>query len=199
MKTVKYFGCNISSYLSWNTHINLITKKANNTLGFIRRNTFSCPSSVKEKCYKSLVRPQVEYSSTVWDPFTQANENKIEQIQRRAARYVTGDYRRTSSVTSMLQQLSWDSSKQRRQYAKVTMMYRIVHQLIAIPVVPHLVIPAVTYTRGHSWRYMVPPSRLQLHKGSFFPSTIRLWNSLPSNTVAAANIETFRSRLLSIP
>ena len=37
------------------------------------------------------------------------DKNKLESIQRRAARWVFSNYRRTSSVSSMLQQLSWPS------------------------------------------------------------------------------------------
>ena len=37
-------------------------------LGFLRRNLFSCPQDVKEAAYKSLMRPIIEYGSSVWDP-----------------------------------------------------------------------------------------------------------------------------------
>jgi len=195
VETAKYLGINISSDLSWNKHIDVITRKANNTLGFLRRNTYSCPPHVKESCYKTLVRPIVENASTVWDPFTQNNIDKLEQVQRRAARYVTGDHRRTSSVTSMLQNLQWASLQQRRHNAKVVMMYRIVYNLIQIPSQPYLFLQPMTRTRGHIQRYLVPHSRLILHQGSFFPSTIRLWNRLDASVVAANSIEDFKSRL----
>ena len=42
--------------------------KANRSLGFLRRNLSSCPEGVKEAAYKALVRPHVEYASSVWDP-----------------------------------------------------------------------------------------------------------------------------------
>ena len=38
VSSAKYLGVDISSDLSWDTHINRISKKANNTLGFLRRN-----------------------------------------------------------------------------------------------------------------------------------------------------------------
>jgi hypothetical protein len=195
VKTAKYLGANISSDLSWNNHINITCRKANNTLSFLRRNTFNCSPKVKEMCYKSLVRPIIEYSSTVWDPFTRCNINKLEQVQRRAARYVFGDYRRTSSVTTMLNQLHWESLQQRRHNAKVITMYRIIHQLIAIPVEPYLVRTNICLLRGHSMEFQVPHSRILVHQASFFPSTIRLWNSLPDTVVAADTIEGFKSRL----
>ena len=51
----------------------------------------------------------MEYAATVWDPHTTENIKKVEAVQRRAARFVTGDYRYTSSVTAMTESLSWEN------------------------------------------------------------------------------------------
>jgi uncharacterized protein (UPF0305 family) len=48
-------------------------------------------------------------------PHTKDAINKIEMVQRRAARYVTNRYRNTSSVTSMLGDLEWDTLEIRRK------------------------------------------------------------------------------------
>ena len=83
----RYLGISISKDLSWNTHISQITSKASRTLGFVKRNVRTKNQSVKELAYKTLVRPQVEYASTVWSPCTKQNIQKIEMVQRRAARW----------------------------------------------------------------------------------------------------------------
>ena len=89
----KYLGVTISKNLSWNNHLNIITKKANSTLAFLRRNIRNCPQRAKTQAYNTLVRPSLEYAYHVWDPHTgtQANINKVESIQRRAARFVTNN------------------------------------------------------------------------------------------------------------
>jgi hypothetical protein len=63
----------------------------------------------------------------VWDPHTQANINKVESIQRRAARFVTNNYDPRASVTTLLQDLNWPTLQHRRQLAKLIMMYRITY------------------------------------------------------------------------
>ena len=63
--SIKYLGVTIISDLKWNSHIRNVCSKANRTLGFLRRNLFSCPKDVKEAAYKSMVRPILEYGSTV--------------------------------------------------------------------------------------------------------------------------------------
>ncbi|CAH1268376.1 HSD11B1L [Branchiostoma lanceolatum] len=56
---------------------------------------------VKATCYKALVRPHLEYSATVWDPYTTKGIQAVEAVQRRAARVTLNDYRQTSSVTQI--------------------------------------------------------------------------------------------------
>jgi hypothetical protein len=87
-----YF-CSITNTLQWDQHINNITAKANKTLGFLRRNLKIPSIRIKKQAYQTLVRPLVEYASTVWNPYMKTEINKIEAVQRRAARYVVNNQR----------------------------------------------------------------------------------------------------------
>ena len=86
VSSAKYLGVNISLDLSWDMQLNRISKKANNTLGFLRWNIKIHSESLKSSAYKVLVRPQLEYCSTVWCPFTDSNISKLEAVECRAAR-----------------------------------------------------------------------------------------------------------------
>ena len=98
--SAKYQGVTISEDLKWTDHINDISKKANQTLVFLKRNIRVHNNYLKSTAFKTLVRPQLEYASTVWSPYTDQDINKLESVQRRAARWVTRDNRYTSSVSS---------------------------------------------------------------------------------------------------
>ena len=69
-KTGKYLGVVISEDPSWMPHVDTTIKKANNSLAFLRRNLTNCPQDVKAQCYKTLVRPILEYATAAWDPYT---------------------------------------------------------------------------------------------------------------------------------
>ena len=143
--------------LNWNYHINEITNKANRTLGFVKRNVKTRNEAVKELAYKTLVRPQVEYASSVWNPHTRQNISKIEMVQRRAARWVKHDYSTHSSVSNMLADLGWRSLKNRRIDSQLVMFYKIVHGYVAIDIPPYFEKPQ-RYTR-----HMHPLSFRQIH------------------------------------
>ena len=63
VESIKYLGVTITSDLRWNTHVSNVCTKANRTLGFLRRNLYSCPQGVKEAAYKGLVRTVLDYAS----------------------------------------------------------------------------------------------------------------------------------------
>ena len=134
-----YLGVCLSETLEWEAHINKITSKANSTLGFLRRNLKACPPKLRETAYFSLVRSSLEYSSAVWDPFRQKDIDKLEKIQRAAARFVTQNYRQTASVTSLIQNLGWTDLKTRRKNSRLLCMFKILNELVEIPINDRLI------------------------------------------------------------
>ena len=174
----RYLGVELQSNLSWNRHIDQTVKKANSMLGFLRRNLRVSNESTKTSAYRSMVRPLLEYCSTVWSPYTQEHIQKIEMVQRRAARYVTNRYHNTISVTSILDHLEWETLKSRRTKNQLVMFFKIIHGLIDIPAERYLT-PASTRTRSHhSLKYRQIPTSSDYHKYIFF--LIQYVSGIPS-------------------
>ena len=64
-----YLGVELSSDLIWKSHITIISARANRILNLLRRHLYGCSQEVKSRPFTTLVRPHLEYSSTVWDPY----------------------------------------------------------------------------------------------------------------------------------
>ena len=191
----KYLGVTITSDLQWNQHINNITNKANRILGLLRRNLRIPSQTIKTRAYQSLVRPHLEYASTVWDPHTQKNIYKLDIIQRRAARYTCNRWHNISSVTEMVGHLGWEPLATRRRNMRLCMMYKIAHTAVGDPWAEWLT-TTKQVTRGfHAWKYIPIYSQHNIYKFSFLPRTIIDWNILSPHSVDSPSIDTFRARI----
>ena len=96
-------------------HVNYITAKANKTLGFLKCNISWASIHAKKLAYTIFIRSQLEYAATAWAPWKFILISQLEQIQRRAARFVTNTYTHdpTVSVTNLMDQLDWESLERR--------------------------------------------------------------------------------------
>ena len=128
--STKYIGVDLQSSLSWKTHIDRISKKANSMLGLLGRNLRSCKEDTKANAYLTVVRSNLEYCSSVWNPHHKDQVHKVEMVQRRAARLTTNRYRNTSSVSSMLDHLQWESLEAWRSKIQLILLYKVVHDLV---------------------------------------------------------------------
>ena len=153
--------------------------------------------TVKSAAYTAIVRPIVEYASTVWNPSNQKKIKSIEQAQKRAARFVHNNYtdRTPGCVTNMVKSLKWENLEDRRKSARLSMLFMIQHDLIDIDRQQYLT-PNDNRTRGKN-RFYQERSNTDTYGQSFFPKTIRDWNQLPTNTTSADTIEGFRAALKS--
>ena len=168
----KYLGVTISDNLSWNPHIDLVSKKANQTLWFLKRNIAIYNKDLKSTAYTTLVRSQLEYMSTVWSPHTATDITKLEAVQRKSARWATRDYQRTSSVTQMIKALKWRTLEQRLIDSRLTLRYKITYDLVAIPAAdwPHSA-NARQSRHNHLLAYRQIPTLKDYYKYTFFPRT----------------------------
>ncbi|KAK7093437.1 hypothetical protein V1264_012780 [Littorina saxatilis] len=190
----KYLGVTITSNLSWGRHVETAAAKGNRTVGFLRRNFKECTPKVKAATYITMVRPTLEYASTVWNPHEQQHNNLLESVQKRAARYVHNNYREKEpgTVTNMLTNLGWKSLEERRHNSRLAMMFKIKNDMVGIDKTAFLK-PSDTRTRGNRIHQEQDYHPSLSH--SFFPRTTSEWNKLPISTTSAPSLESFMSRL----
>ena len=185
----KYLGVTLDKNMNWDQRVNSVVMKGNRTLGFLRRNLKQCTTPVKAATYTTIVRPAVEYASTVWDPYRQKHIKAVEQVQRRAARYVCNNCtdRTPGCVTGMIQDLQWDSPEDRRHTSRLQMLFKIKHGLVDVDKGLHLK-QSDSRTRGFS-RFFQEGTASEVYYDSFFLRTIRDWNKLPLRVTSATSLE----------
>ena len=71
------------------------------------------------------MRPILEYGSTVWDPHYNDLNDELENVQKRAARFVTRNYSyETGSMTGILEELKWETLQKRRKDNRLILLYK---------------------------------------------------------------------------
>lgn len=135
-----------------------------------------------------MVRSNLQYRSSALKPHTKKLKDKLENVQKRAARYVTHNFYNNNSVSKMLHHLNWPALFHRINICRLSMLNKITHIWL---------LQTKTCIQFHRQQ----PSLLVLHfqtfstrtdyyKYSFFPHTETLWNSFPHSVVSAASMLT---------
>ena len=143
---------------------------------------------MKEAAYKSMVRPILEYGSTVWDPHCNGLSDELENVQKRAARFVTRNYSyETGSMADILEELKWETHQKRRKDNRLILLYKGLKGKARIPTDD--LIPKYRRCRNqHSLVFQIPTASKDAYKNSFFPQTIRDWNVLPDSLISSAEL-----------
>ena len=110
---------------------------------------------VKDTAYDMPVRPTLEYASPIWNPHTSSQINRLERIKHHAARFIANDRRRTTSPTTLVLTINWQTLERRRIIKHDMTFYKILNNIIEIKP------PTCLLTRSHNrHHYTVPRSRL---------------------------------------
>ena len=138
--SIRDLGVIMDSTLSFVNHIDTIVSKALGMLGFIKRNTSDFKSiNAIRLLYCTLVRPLLEYCSSVWSPHYACHIHRIEHVQRRFLRYLAyksnipriDDY--SYDFAALQENFSLPTLKIRRDQADLKIFFKLINYMIDCP------------------------------------------------------------------
>jgi hypothetical protein len=195
----KHLGLTLSSDLSWGEHVTNITTKANRLLNYLTPLKMKLDRKTLERAYTSFIRPILEYGDIVWD-ITKENDHTLDPIEKtnaNAARLICGATAHCSTA-KLYDENKWEFMKDRRKNHRITMFYKMVYQLTP-PLLFNLLPQRVENRTHHNLRNKgnidTPRTRIDAHKYSFLPSTIKDWNLLSTSTKESKSISSLKRTL----
>ena len=127
--TFKYLGVVLDDTLSFNDHVDYVRMKVSKILGMFSRIRPSLTLTLEaaNRLYKAIVLPVLDYCDAVWHECGQGNSDKIERLQRRAARIAYFKAASKLSTDQIMTKLGLEPLYYRRR----THILRFVNECIA--------------------------------------------------------------------
>jgi hypothetical protein len=124
-KSERDLGVQITCNLKWNDQVTLVTNKAYQILGMLRKTFKFWDLEMTKILYKSYVRPHLEYAVSIWSPYANKDIKRLEMVQRKATKMAFE--LKNKKYKERLTALSLQSLEERRIRGDAIKMYKITH------------------------------------------------------------------------
>ena len=106
VSSVKSLGVFINENLTWQTHIDKLSKKIASGIGAIKRIRPFVPPATLLYIYSALIQPHFDYCNLVWGNCGKTLSDRLQKLQNRAARLLTfSSY--DADAKGLIRQLGW--------------------------------------------------------------------------------------------
>ncbi|XP_019641718.1 PREDICTED: uncharacterized protein LOC109483174 [Branchiostoma belcheri] len=139
-----------------------------------------------------MVRPHLEYGNVIWGPHYSLDQQKVEAVQRRATKLVSG--LRELPYSERLKRLRLPSLGYRRRRGDMIQVFKFLTGQERVQADNFFELAGGT-TRGHNFKLKVPLAKSRSRQHVFSVRVIKDWNSLPPTVVSSETVNQFKTRL----
>ena len=193
----KHLGLYLSSTLDWSKQISEVCLKANRKLSVLRSVKLLSRQTL-DILYKLTVRSVIDYALPVYcTTLKQTDLARLDNIQYRAAKLVTGAYHLTSR-DKLNNELGWENIQKRCEILSLNIFHKI-HRYETRPLIRSCMpTPDIEnkYPSRSKGGYIPFKKFTTKFNNSFFPHTTQLWNNLP-NAVKCKDLIEFKKHIRS--
>jgi ribonucleases P/MRP protein subunit RPP40 len=172
--------------------------KASAVLHMIQRNFHYRDRHTFVKLYKQYVRPHLEFSVPAWSPWQRADIDKLENVQKKAVRMVSGLAAR--DYLPRCEELGIQTLESRRLEQDLSLVYRFMTGRGNLQ--PETLFEKVVEREGARTRLAagtnnlkLPAARTEIRRNFFAVRVVAGWNSLPDSVKQSSSCENFKIAL----
>ena len=190
----KHLGVEIDDKLIWNEQIDKVRKKVLTGLYFMKKAANFIPKQYQSMLYNCIIAPYFNYCNVVWGRCNKTLCNKLQVLQNRAAKIITGVSRYGSS-TEALNVLNWKNLEEKLSVSEAVVMYKIVNNQAPSYLSNRFSKRETCYNTRHKHDLFMQKPNTEYMKRSFTYRGAKLWNSLDDNVKNACNPISFKQLL----
>ena len=188
----KDLGIIVDSSCKFSEQCSSVIKKANSTLGMIKKNITHKSKDIIIRLYKALVRPKLEFCVQAWRPYLRKDIDGLEKVQRRATRLIHEC--RGLSYEDRLKITGLTTLEDRRTRGDMIQVFKLMQGIDTMDYEKFFNVADSSRTRGHRYKLVKNRSRLELRKNYFSQRVVNCWNALPASVVEAVSVNSFKNR-----
>ena len=128
VEKIKYLGVQIDQNLEWKEHIKYASLKVARAIGFIKYTKNFIPRSCLNNLYRSIVEPYFRYCCSVWGCSSSTEKDRLQKLQDRAARIITGSSINTSALP-LIENLGWTTIEELISYERKVLVSKASNSL----------------------------------------------------------------------
>ncbi|MCG7877652.1 MAG: reverse transcriptase family protein [Candidatus Thiodiazotropha endolucinida] len=191
----KLLGLYIDETISWNPHIDHLCSVITSKISLLKQLSSYVPTNIQKMFYQSYILPIIDYGSLSWGSTSNNNIDRINKLQKRAARIILkADF--TTPSAEMFEQLGWMSVASRINYNKAVFTYKALNNLTPSYISDLLKPTTQTHNRklrsSDNGSLTLPRASTALYSGSFSWSATKLWNTLPTSVRLSSSLNIFK-------
>ena len=195
----KDVGVTIHKSLKPSLQCSKAANKANLILGQLARAVTFRDKTTFIKLYLVYVRPHLEYAVQSWNPWTMADKEMLEQVQRRAVRMVSNT--RGKTYEEKLAELGMVTLETRRQRGDMIQTYKIMSGTDQVKPETWFNLGSVVeregaaQTRGVTGHLNIQErwANTEVRRNFFSVRVIKPWNNLPEDLKKASTVDNFKN------
>jgi len=185
----KDLGIIVNKDMKFSGQVSSAVKKANRTVGMIRRNFQYLNCTMFQTLYSTLVRPHLEYAVAVWSPFQLGHKAALENVQRRATKMIKELKGKT--YEERLEVLDLMTTDYRRIRGDMILTFKILTDKLNIRK-DILRLSDDRRTRGHEKKLVTLRSRTKFRSNFFTRRVTNAWNDLSQKVIGATCVDSFK-------
>ena len=188
----RHLGVFFDECLSWSAHCDVIRKKLSQRIGLLHRLRHQLSPPTIRDVYLSCLQPVADYASLVWGPgLRQGDAEKLERIQRRAARLISAvrlaerlPHELVLARAGLFSLTSHRSFRLAQFASRISAGFVPQHLLDATD---HWFVPLPERSRSlrYADAYRLPRPKKSVLSRSPLYASLSLWNSLPQKLRSA--------------